>query len=70
MYILLQLRQNLLHILLPRQPIHNLQFCHLHVNRVIVFAEEDLDVVLEDGGAALDDEEDVAETDVLDFGAG
>ena len=46
-----------------------LEFCDFDVYRVVVFAEEDSNVVAEDLGTALEDEDGVAEGEILDFGA-
>lgn len=67
---LLQLLENLAEVGVPRESIHDLEFGELDVDRVVVLAEEDLDLVLENGWATLDDEEDVSESDVLNLGTG
>lgn len=45
------------------------EFGDFDVDGVVVFAEEDADVVAEDFGAALEDEEGVSQGEVLDLGA-
>eukprot|EP00964_Phaeocystis_antarctica_P140756 scaffold105646_cov63-Phaeocystis_antarctica.AAC.1 len=47
---------------------HDLELLHLDVDRVVVLAEEDLDLVREDRRSLLDDEVDVAQRYVLDLG--
>lgn len=64
---LLELREDLLDVLLVREAVDDLKLGELDVNRVVVLAEKDLDVVPKDHGPALDDEEDVAQGDVLDL---
>lgn len=44
--VLLQLSQHLLNIPLIRQPINNLQFRQFNIDRIVVLAKEDFDVVL------------------------
>ena len=57
-------------VFFSRKTIHNLQFSEFDVDRVVVLAEEDLDVVLEYGRSSLDDQQDIPEHNVLHFGTG
>jgi hypothetical protein len=65
---LAQLLKHLGRVGIPREPVHDLELGELDVDRVVVLAKEDLDLVLEDRRPALDDEQDVAQGDVLDLG--
>jgi hypothetical protein len=51
------------------ETVHDFELGELYIDRVVVFAKEDFDFVLENGGTTLDDEEDVSESDILDFRA-
>mmetsp|Transcript_12057 Transcript_12057/g.38535 ORF Transcript_12057/g.38535 Transcript_12057/m.38535 type:complete len:250 (-) Transcript_12057:738-1487(-) len=65
--ILLELKQHLLNVALRGQQDHDLQLLHLDVDGVIVLAEEDLDLVRQDGGALLHNQTDVAQRHILDL---
>jgi hypothetical protein len=67
---LLQLGQNLFDVPFVRESVDDLEFGELDVDRVVVLAEEDFNVVLEDEWPPLYDEMNVSERDVLDFVAG
>jgi hypothetical protein len=58
-YILFQLCKHLFDVLLICKPVHDFQLGKFDIDRVIVFAEEHLYVVLEDGRSSLDYEQDV-----------
>lgn len=47
---------------------HDIKLLQLDVNGVVVFDEEDLDVVGEDFGTLLHNEINVAESNILDLG--
>ena len=64
---LLKLGEDLLNVALVRKAVDDFELRELDVDGVVVLAEEHLDIVLEDKRSPLDDEEDVAEGDVLDF---
>ena len=57
-------------VLLSRESIHDLKFCKLDVDRVVILAKEDLDIVLEDRWSPLDNEQDISQRHVLDFRTG
>mmetsp|Transcript_777 Transcript_777/g.3202 ORF Transcript_777/g.3202 Transcript_777/m.3202 type:complete len:716 (+) Transcript_777:454-2601(+) len=65
--VLLELEQHLVDVRLADQADHDLQLLQLDVDGVVVLAEEDLDLVLQDLRALLHDEVDVAQGDVLHF---
>jgi len=66
---LLQLLEDLSEVVVPGESIHDLELGELDVDRIVVLAEEDLDLVLKDRWTPLDDEEDVSESDVLNLGS-
>ena len=66
--VLLELHEHLVDVAVARELDHDLELLHLDVDRVVVLAEEDLDLVREDGGPLLHDEVDVAQRHVLDLG--
>mmetsp|Transcript_25595 Transcript_25595/g.55373 ORF Transcript_25595/g.55373 Transcript_25595/m.55373 type:complete len:327 (+) Transcript_25595:1175-2155(+) len=68
--VLLELQQHLLHIALSSKTDNDLQLLHLHVDWVVVLAEEDLDLVLQDAGLLQHHQVDVAQSYVLDLGLG
>lgn len=57
-------------VVLRRQPNHNVKLFKFDVDRVIVFHEEDLHLVLQDISTLLNDQVDVTESDVLDLWLG
>ena len=57
-------------VVLRRKPDHDVQLLQLDVDGVVVLDEEDLHLVLEDVGALLDDQVDVPECHILNFGLG
>ena len=65
--VLLELEEDLVDVPLRNELNDNLKLLHLDVDWIVVLAEEDLDLVLEDGRALLHDEIDVAEGNVLDL---
>ena len=65
--VVLELGQHLVDVVLVGQHDHDLQLLQLDVDGVVVLAEEDLHLVLEHLRAALDDDVDVAQRDVLDL---
>jgi hypothetical protein len=67
---LLQLAQQRIHVLLSRQPNHDLELLDLDVGRVVVLAEEDAHLVLEDVGSVLEEEIDISEGDPLNLRSG
>ena len=52
---LVKFRENLPCIALPGQSVYYLEFGEFNIDRVVVLAEEHLDIVFEDCRAALDD---------------
>lgn len=64
---LFQFCENLFDVPLVRQPVDDLEFSELDVDRIVVLAEEDLDVVPEYRGSPLNDQVDVAQGDVLNL---
>ena len=52
--LLLEFCQNLSSVLFSDQSIHDLKLCELEVYRVVVLAEENLDIVSKHGRASLD----------------
>lgn len=64
---LLELGEDLFDVALVREAVDDLELGEFDVDGVVVLAKEHLDVVLENEGSSLDDEEDVAERDVLDL---
>jgi hypothetical protein len=69
-HLLFEFRQNFMHIFSASQAVHDFQFGKLDINRVIVFAEKYLDFVLKDSWPALNDQQDIPQSNVLDLGAG
>lgn len=67
--LLLQLSQDLVRILSTRQPIHDLKFRKLDINRIVVLAEENFNVILQDCRPSLDDQQYVPESNILNLGA-
>lgn len=67
---LLQLRKYFADIVITSQAVHDFELGELDVNGIVVLAEEDFDFILQDGWTSLDDEKNVAQSDVLDFWAG
>lgn len=65
--LLFQLGQHFMHVLRPRKTIHDFQLGEFDVDGIIVFAEEDLDFVLQNRRSPLDDQQDIPQSDVLDF---
>jgi hypothetical protein len=65
--VLLEFGEDLLDVALVGEAVDDLKLGELDVDGVVVLAEEDFDVVLEDERAALDDEVNVAKGDVLHF---
>jgi hypothetical protein len=57
-----------MNVLRARKTIHDLQFCEFDVDWIVVFAEKDLDFMLEDRWTPLDDQQDVAQSHILNFG--
>ena len=70
LYALLELSEDLLDVLLVGESVDDFEFGQLDVDRIVVLAEEHLDVVAKDQWPTLNDEEDVSKSDVLDFVAG
>ena len=68
--VLLELGEQLLVVALAGDADHDLDLGELEVGRVVVLAEEDADLFAEDVGLALQEEVDVTEGHVLDFGGG
>ena len=66
-YVLFQLRQDLLNILLAGKSVHDFQLGKLDVNWIVVLAEKHLDIVLEDSWPSLDYEQDVPQSDILNL---
>lgn len=64
---LLQLAQQGIDILVPRQPNHDVKFLNLDIRWVVVFAEEHPHLVLENLGSFLEQEVDVTQGDPLNF---
>jgi hypothetical protein len=58
-YILFQLCKHLFDVLLICKPVHDFQLGKFDIDWVIVLAEENLYVVLEDGWSSLDYKQDV-----------
>jgi predicted nuclease of restriction endonuclease-like (RecB) superfamily len=67
---LLELGKDFSRILLARKTVHDFQLREFNVNRVIVFAKEDLHIVLEHRWSSLNDEKNVSQGDVLNFRSG
>jgi len=63
--VFLQLRQDLVDVALVGEHEDELQLGHLDVDGVVVFAEEDADVVLKDLWSALQDEQRISQRQVL-----
>jgi hypothetical protein len=53
--VLLQLCQDLVRVLSTGKPIHNLELRKLDIYRIVVFAKENLHIVLQDCRSSLDD---------------
>jgi hypothetical protein len=68
--LLLELRQNFSGVLFSCQSVHDLKFCKLEVYRVVVLAEENLNIVSEYGRTPLDDQENIPQRHVLHFWTG
>jgi len=69
MIILLQLSEDFVGILCTCKPIHDFKLCELDVDWVIVFAEEDFDIVLQNSRPPLNDEENISQCNILHFRA-
>lgn len=65
--VLFQLCQHFAAILGACQSVHDFKLGQLHVDGVIVLAEEDSDVVLQNRWSSLDDQEDVTESNILNL---
>lgn len=63
----MQFSYDFFRVLFSRKTIHDLQFRKLDIDRIIVFAEEDFDIVLEYRWPSLNDEENISECDILHF---
>ena len=68
--VLLQFQEHLVDVPLRYELDDNLKLLHLDVDWIVVLAEEDLDLVLQDGRALLHDEVDVAQGHVLNLRLG
>lgn len=68
--VFLQFRQKLVDIALTGYPDHDLEFLELDVRWVVVLAEENAELLSEDVGLLLQQEVDVAQSDILDFRGG
>jgi len=65
--LLLQFSQHLVCVLCASQTVHNLQLGQFNVDGIVIFAEKDSNVILEDSWSPLDDQKDISERDVLDL---
>mmetsp|Transcript_10469 Transcript_10469/g.36831 ORF Transcript_10469/g.36831 Transcript_10469/m.36831 type:complete len:710 (+) Transcript_10469:291-2420(+) len=65
--VLLEFQQDLFEVLFRDEHHHDVHLLQLDVHRVVVLAEEHLDVRGEDAGALLDDEANVPQDDILDL---
>jgi hypothetical protein len=68
--ILLQFRKDLVRILSTRQPIHDLEFRKLDIYRIVVLAKENFDIILQDSGPSLNDQQYISEGNILNLGPG
>mmetsp|Transcript_11339 Transcript_11339/g.28546 ORF Transcript_11339/g.28546 Transcript_11339/m.28546 type:complete len:246 (-) Transcript_11339:725-1462(-) len=68
--VLTELRQNLVDVPFRRELHHHRNLFELHVQRIVVFADEHADLLLQDLRLLLHDQIDVSHHDVLDLGFG
>lgn len=65
--VLLQLGKNLPGVFIASKPIHDFKFRKLDVYGIVVLAEENFNIILEDGGSTLDNQENVSQRHILHF---
>lgn len=55
-YSLLEFKQYSFRVLLSRKAIHDLQLGELNINGIVILAEEDFDIILQDSRPPLNDQ--------------
>jgi hypothetical protein len=65
--LLLKFREHFPRIFFPGKSIHDFKLRHLDIHGVVIFAEEDLDIILQNSRSTLNDQENIAQSHVLNF---